>query len=148
MEAPEAKVAELGISLEELLGQFDWGLTTLGMTRSLSALKAIHKATNVLASLPADAMERARARDEVITVCRNILPNIQTDIRTKTALENSLNKLDALQPGKGDLDNCEICHGVKGGLPGNENRIDGKVVCDYCDADGSVERAKAAEEQS
>ncbi len=33
-------------------------------------------------------------------------------------------------------DACEICHGEKGGVPGNENvlEIGGKrtVVCDYC----------------
>lgn len=41
---------------------------------------------------------------------------------------------------KDRLDGCEICHGAKGGVPGNENRIGGKVVCDYCHAammDGS-----------
>ncbi len=32
---------------------------------------------------------------------------------------------------------CEICNGAKGGVRGNENRIDGKIVCDYCSADGS-----------
>lgn len=30
---------------------------------------------------------------------------------------------------------CEICHGTKGGVPGNENIIDGKVICDYCHAE-------------
>jgi hypothetical protein len=29
-------------------------------------------------------------------------------------------------------DNCELCLGAKGGVPGNENRILGLVVCDYC----------------
>jgi hypothetical protein len=33
------------------------------------------------------------------------------------------------------LDGCEICHGAKGGVPGNENIVDGKVMCDYCHAD-------------
>lgn len=36
-------------------------------------------------------------------------------------------------------DACEICHGAKGGEPGNENivPIDGKetVMCDYCHAE-------------
>lgn len=34
-------------------------------------------------------------------------------------------------------DNCQICKGEKGGVPGNENVIDGKTVCDFCHADGS-----------
>jgi len=29
-------------------------------------------------------------------------------------------------------DNCSICHGEKGGVKGNENIIDGKLICDYC----------------
>ena len=31
-------------------------------------------------------------------------------------------------------DNCEICKGTNLGVRGNENVIDGKVVCDYCHA--------------
>lgn len=30
------------------------------------------------------------------------------------------------------LDGCTRCDGAKGGIPGNENVIDGKLVCDYC----------------
>lgn len=44
-----------------------------------------------------------------------------------------------LEPGKTCLvpiyavrDNCQECKGRKGGVPGNENRIDGEVLCDYC----------------
>ena len=29
-------------------------------------------------------------------------------------------------------DGCEICHGCMGGVKGNENVINGRVVCDYC----------------
>ena len=32
-------------------------------------------------------------------------------------------------------DNCEICGGSQGGVPGNENALsDGTVICDYCHA--------------
>lgn len=31
-------------------------------------------------------------------------------------------------------DGCEVCDGAQGGVPGNENRIEGRVVCDYCHA--------------
>lgn len=39
-------------------------------------------------------------------------------------------------PGASDqqLDNCQICKGAKGGVPGNENVIDNVVMCDYCHA--------------
>ena len=29
-------------------------------------------------------------------------------------------------------DGCEMCLGAKGGIPGNENRWNGIVVCDFC----------------
>ena len=29
-------------------------------------------------------------------------------------------------------DNCQVCHGENGGVKGNENIIDGIVMCDYC----------------
>lgn len=31
-------------------------------------------------------------------------------------------------------DNCEVCKGANGGVPGNENVINGVVTCDYCHA--------------
>ena len=31
-------------------------------------------------------------------------------------------------------DKCEVCHGRNGGVPGNENIVDGVVMCDYCHA--------------
>jgi hypothetical protein len=31
-------------------------------------------------------------------------------------------------------DKCQFCYGMKGGVPGNENRIGGVIVCDYCHA--------------
>ncbi|RJQ26739.1 hypothetical protein C4577_03025 [Candidatus Parcubacteria bacterium] len=30
------------------------------------------------------------------------------------------------------FDNCEGCNGLSGGVPGNENVVDGKILCDYC----------------
>jgi hypothetical protein len=35
---------------------------------------------------------------------------------------------------KDERDKCEICHGFRGGVRGNENRVDGIVMCDYCHA--------------
>lgn len=32
-------------------------------------------------------------------------------------------------------DGCQVCHGIRGGVPGNENVTDGILVCDYCSAD-------------
>lgn len=33
-----------------------------------------------------------------------------------------------------DWDECQMCLGWSGGAPGNENIIDGVIVCDYCTA--------------
>jgi hypothetical protein len=38
----------------------------------------------------------------------------------------------ALVPTYAVLDNCERCKGRKGGVPGNENVVNGRVLCDYC----------------
>jgi hypothetical protein len=37
-------------------------------------------------------------------------------------------------PRERELDNCAICGGYRGGVPGNGNRIEGLAVCDYCTA--------------
>ena len=33
------------------------------------------------------------------------------------------------------LDDCEFCNGNRGGVPGNERRLDGKIICDHCHDD-------------
>ena len=33
-----------------------------------------------------------------------------------------------------EVDACEVCGGMQGGTPGNENIVDAKVMCDYCHA--------------
>lgn len=43
---------------------------------------------------------------------------------------------------KKNTDDCEICHGKKGGVRGNENIVDGIVMCDYC----SIEHDKKERE--
>lgn len=43
-------------------------------------------------------------------------------------------------------DGCLVCNGVSGGVPGNENVIDGVVICDYCTATLiAFRRARAAQ---
>jgi hypothetical protein len=36
------------------------------------------------------------------------------------------------------VDACATCGGARGGVPGNENMVDGKPMCDYCHADAGV----------
>lgn len=42
--------------------------------------------------------------------------------------------LHVMRTGTRLRDDCSICHGRSGGVPGNENVIRGKLVCDYCHA--------------
>ena len=39
------------------------------------------------------------------------------------------------RPDMDDYDKCEKCRGLRGGVPGNENIIEGITLCDYCSAD-------------
>lgn len=72
---------------------------------------------------------------EIISTTRTHY-RIKAITRTKLAgRERWLNPGDeALIPHNAVRDNCERCHGSKGGAPGNENIIDGKKTCDYCHA--------------
>ncbi len=36
-------------------------------------------------------------------------------------------------------DNCQVCLGDRGGILGNENIVNGILVCDYCHAEGHME---------
>jgi hypothetical protein len=36
-------------------------------------------------------------------------------------------------------DACQVCDGERGGTPGNENVVNGVIVCDYCHARGEVQ---------
>jgi hypothetical protein len=33
---------------------------------------------------------------------------------------------------RNEKDDCQLCCGEQGGVKGNENIIDGVVICDYC----------------
>ncbi len=44
--------------------------------------------------------------------------------------------IEALRAGGVPLqDYCQVCNGTRGGVPGNENVLDGVIMCDYCSAD-------------
>ena len=34
-----------------------------------------------------------------------------------------------------EINSCEFCNGERGGVKGNENVVDGKLMCDYCHSD-------------
>jgi hypothetical protein len=55
--------------------------------------------------------------------------NGRLDFETPSAAPR---KADAAIAGEHARDNCKLCLGAKGGVPGNENVIGGVVVCDYC----------------
>jgi hypothetical protein len=47
----------------------------------------------------------------------------------------------ALVPTYAVRDNCTRCQGRRGGVPGNENVIGGKAVCDYCSVPSGAKEA-------
>lgn len=52
--------------------------------------------------------------------------------RARQALDSPPSSIGAVV--EAARDSCEICKGHNGGVPGNENVIEGKTVCDYCHA--------------
>lgn len=49
---------------------------------------------------------------------------------------------EAARQARRDLDACMNCKGSRGGVPGNENIIDGKILCDYCTVEVLEKRRK------
>lgn len=43
-------------------------------------------------------------------------------------------------------DNCQVCNGEEGGMLGNENIVDGVVMCDYCHAKDMTRKEKDGQE--
>lgn len=43
-------------------------------------------------------------------------------------------------------DNCQVCGGREGGMLGNENIVDGVIMCDYCHAIDMVRKEQIARE--
>jgi len=74
-------------------------------------------------------------------VAASLLADAIARLDTETATVGRLTRelAAALAPAGGvagatKLDACEECHGAKGGVPGNENIVDGRTLCDYCHA--------------
>lgn len=45
-------------------------------------------------------------------------------------------------------DDCVVCDGTRGGMPGNENLVHGHKVCDYCTADQTTARQNGQKDPS
>lgn len=50
-------------------------------------------------------------------------------------VQEALSQLDDEVVSLNPQDSCQSCYGTKGGIPGNENVVDGQVLCDYCHAE-------------
>ena len=68
-------------------------------------------------------------------------PELEEFIQDEAKHKEYMIKQEALDKQKADLrtklnelepDKCKFCLGIKGGVLGNENVVDGVVVCDYC----------------
>lgn len=56
------------------------------------------------------------------------LAKVEADPRRAAALQRARDRT----PG---VDACATCGGARDGVPGNENLVDGKPMCDYCHSD-------------
>lgn len=80
----------------------------------------------------AEAREIAQAQQDVAKIdAAQVLEQRMDALDGK--LENAMGGL-AILGAPLEPDDCEVCDGARGGVKGNENIIDGKRVCDYCDA--------------
>lgn len=59
-----------------------------------------------------------------------------TGARAPVILRDHSHQRDSPSHEMADMsDDCSRCHGARGGVKGNENIIDGALLCDYCHAD-------------
>lgn len=113
--------------------------TLVHIARQLSAARSI--------APPAAVPEVLRQLDRFAHACHERGAAIQrqdTDRACQwlTVIDECRSTLDAALSAAPEItqaapqrDNCEVCHGERGGVPGNENRVHGTVMCDYCHAE-------------
>lgn len=53
-------------------------------------------------------------------------------IMMSNKIQHAQNKQNKQNNEDEEKDKCQFCLGAKGGKPGNENFIDGVIICDYC----------------
>ena len=81
-----------------------------------------------------DAYEEAIKKEykiiKISSACKLANGFLIVDNRKRVTWHSCRGVKEFLEP-----DNCQICHGARGGTKGNENIIDGIVMCDYCHVD-------------
>jgi len=145
------------MNLLELAEKVEIGESEKGFHYACELVREINEAgvpvTMAMVDGSIDAVEKLRAESlpnfypkssSVQNVCECEMVNFMDDHldyryyygEAKTeALARLAALLRAVHAERENLDNCEICKGTKGGVKGNENIIDGVVMCDYCDAE-------------
>lgn len=101
---------------------------------------------------PGEGMEQYRAQTQALVRPSNIIANFSFNVPKEKLTEVYMALSDFIldsvihcSPIKITFkqgDNCQRCHGISGGVPGNENIIDGEVLCDYCHAKIMTENGK------
>ena len=100
-----------------------------------------------LEAVAAHAAGRREGLGEAAQLClqRSTLLGQQTEYQQSQGAFDCYQALKILlaTPAQPDRDACQICYGAKGGVAGNENIVDGVIICDYC----HVERKPAQPEE-
>lgn len=78
--------------------------------------------------------ERADLVRTSVQRCRSLVAKRSPLVSPESALDSLLAEIEQ-DPGTAiALDNCELCGGANGGVPGNEQVVDGLLMCDHCHA--------------
>jgi hypothetical protein len=85
---------------------------------------------------------------ELTRIIRARVPDLLGAVRATMDDEvEQCRKVLAAASGVRVLDGCEQCGGTRGGVPGNENIVNGRKLCDYCHADAGVMAAVPTDAQ-
>lgn len=102
----------------------------LRIVKSLESLQDLDKVRQQLAGYLDQAREIAQADQDVSKIDAAVVLEQRMDA-LDGVLENAQGLLGLIYNLPGP-DNCQVCLGARGGMPGNENVVDGVVMCDIC----------------
>ena len=106
-------------------------IMSLRIAKTLAPLEARAKMAQQASSLIHKARDDLYRVEEALALNdgqRDLFDGVHADLENAGGLVSAL----SVPPGP---DNCRRCRGARGGAPGNENVVDGEVLCDWCSHD-------------
>lgn len=78
---------------------------------------------------------RVKPADDFLDAAAYVFQGLERFINRRSAADPNAAMIARDGPAKPAKCGCQKCGGTRGGIPGNENRLNGVVLCDYCTAD-------------